>query len=80
MTLRTPSQPPIENASSIAGFSAIALPPRICSSAAITRVAPASTTRSCTLFAEKPPNTTEWVMPSRAHACIATTASIDIGM
>ncbi len=80
MTLRTPSHPPIVNASSIAGFSAIALPPRICSSAAMTSVAPASTTRSCTLFAEKPPNTTECVMPRRAHACIATTASIDIGM
>ena len=32
------------------------------------------------LFAEKPPNTTEWVTPMRAHACIAITASIDIGM
>ena len=32
------------------------------------------------LFAEKPPNTTECVAPMRAHACIATTAWIDIGM
>jgi hypothetical protein len=36
--------------------------------------------RSCTLFAEKPPNTTEWVAAMRAHACMATTAWIDIGM
>ena len=36
--------------------------------------------RSCMLFAEKPPNTTEWMAPMRAQACIATTASIDIGM
>ena len=43
-------------------------------------MAPASTTRSWMLFAEKPPNTTECVAPMRAHACIATTAWIDIGM
>ncbi len=46
----------------------------------MTRRAPASAMRSCTLFAEKPPNTTEWIAPMRAQACIATTASIDIGM
>ena len=43
-------------------------------------VAPASMMRSCSDFAEKPPNTTECVAPMRAHACIATTPSIDIGM
>jgi len=80
MTFLTASQPPIAKASSMAGFSGMALPPRICSSAAITSVAPASTTRSCTLLAENPPNTTECVMPRRAQACMATTASIDIGM
>jgi hypothetical protein len=67
-------------ASSTAGISGIALPPRNWPSAAITSVAPASTMRSCRDFAEKPPNTTEWVRPSRAQACIAITASIDIGM
>ena len=30
-------------------------------------------------WAEKPPNTTEWIAPMRAQACIATTPSIDIG-
>jgi hypothetical protein len=64
----------------MAGFSAIALPPRICSSAQITSEAPTSMIRSCTDLAENPPNTTEWITPSRAQACIATTASIDIGM
>ena len=64
----------------MAGLSGIALPPRYCPSAQITSVAPTSTMRSCRLLAEKPPNTTEWITPSRAQACIATTASIDIGM
>jgi hypothetical protein len=49
-------------------------------SAVMSATRPASTMRSCTLFAEKPPKTTECVAPMRAHACIATTASIDIGM
>ena len=31
-------------------------------------------------LAEKPPNTTEWIAPMRAQACMATTPSIDIGM
>jgi hypothetical protein len=75
-----PSQPPIASASSTTGFSGISRPPRNCPSAVITATAPASTMRSCTLLAEKPPNTTEWVAPMRAHACIATTAWIDIGM
>ncbi len=67
-------------ASSHAGFNAISLPPRIWPSAVMSATAPASTMRSCTLLAEKPPNTTECVAPMRAQACIATVASIDIGM
>jgi hypothetical protein len=31
-------------------------------------------------LAEKPPNTTEWMAPMRAQACMATTPSTDIGM
>jgi hypothetical protein len=61
-------------------LSAIARPPRICSSAVITAIAPASMMRSWRLFAEKPPKTTECTAPMRAHACIATTTSMDIGM
>ena len=30
--------------------------------------------------AEKPPNTTEWMAPMRAQACMATMASATIGM
>ena len=67
-------------ASSTAGLSGMVLPPRTCSSAVMTSVAPTSMMRSCRLLAEKPPNTTECVMPSRAHACMATTASMDMGM
>jgi hypothetical protein len=80
MTLRIASHPPMASASSTTGFSAISLPPRNCPSAVITATAPASMMRSCTLLAEKPPNTTECVAPMRAQACIATTAWIDIGM
>src|SRR5213075_1181885 len=40
--------------------------PRNWPSAVITATAPASMMRSCTLFAEKPPNTTEWVGDARA--------------
>ena len=61
-------------------FSGNALPPRICSSAVMTRTAPVSAMRSRRLCAEKPPKTTEWIAPMRAQACIATTPSTDIGM
>ena len=36
--------------------------------------------RDASSLAAKPPNTTEWIAPSRAHASIATTASGIIGM
>ncbi|OKA43649.1 hypothetical protein BH759_17210 [Ralstonia solanacearum] len=57
-----------------------ALPPRICSSAVMTAMAPTSTIRSCSDLAENPPNTTECVAPMRAQACMATTPSTDIGI
>ena len=79
-TLWMDSQPPSISASSTAGFNGISRPPRNCPSAVSTAVAPASIMRSCRLLAEKPPNTTEWIAPMRAHACMHTTASIDIGM
>ena len=79
MTSRTAMFGPVSASSTIA-FSGSALPPRICSSAVITITAPVSAMRSRRLCAEKPPNTTEWVAPMRAHASIATTPSIDIGM
>ena len=68
------------SASSTTGFRGISFPPRNCPSAVITAIAPASMILSCTLFAEKPPNTTECVAPMRAQACIATTPSTDIDM
>ena len=40
----------------------------------------ASSIRVASSFAAKPPNTTEWIAPSRAQASIAITASGIIGM
>ena len=40
----------------------------------------ASSMRAASSFAAKPPNTTEWTAPRRAHASIATAASGTIGM
>ena len=36
--------------------------------------------RAANSCAAKPPNTTEWIAPMRAHASIATAASGTIGM
>jgi hypothetical protein len=35
--------------------------------------------RSRSDWAEKPPNTTEWMAPMRAQACMAATPSMDMG-
>ncbi len=40
----------------------------------------ASSMRLASSFGAKPPNTTEWMAPMRAHASIAMTASGTIGM
>ncbi len=40
----------------------------------------ASSMREARLCAAKPPNTTEWIAPMRAHASIANAASAIIGM
>ena len=39
-----------------------------------------SSMREASSLAAKPPNTTEWIAPSRAQASMATTASGIIGM
>ena len=46
----------------------------------MTSLARESSIRDASSLAAKPPNTTEWIAPSRAHASIATTASGIIGM
>ena len=46
----------------------------------MTALAPVSSMRSRRDWAEKPPNTTEWIAPMRAQASIATTVSGIIGM
>ena len=71
---------PIDSALSAAAFSSTTWPPRQPPSAVISARAPASSMRSFSDSAEKPPNTTEWIAPMRAQACIATTASGTIGM
>ncbi len=58
----------------------ISLPPRSWKLEVITATAPASMMRSFSALAEKPPNTTLWVAPMRAQACIAMTPSMVIGM
>ncbi len=67
-------------ASSTMGLSANGLPLRKPPSAQITSFAPASSMRLDRAAALKPPNTTEWGAPMRAHASIATAASGIIGM
>ena len=79
MTFSTVSQPPA-SASSTACLSSTTLPARQPPSAVMTSFAPASTIRSRSELAEKPPKTTECVAPMRAQACMAITASGTIGM
>ena len=78
MTFLIFSHSPSASASSTITLRGKDLPPRNCSSAVITAHAPTSTIRSCKDLAENPPNTTEWIAPIRAQACIATIPSIDI--
>ena len=66
---------PSASALSVAAFNSTMLPPRWPPSAVMTTLAPASSMRSLSDSAENPPNTTEWIAPMRAHACIAITAS-----
>ena len=54
--------------------------PRITPSAVITTVDCASTRRFASASAEKPPKTTEWTAPMRAHASIAMGSCGTIGM
>jgi len=61
-------------------LSGTARPPRIPSFAVISTLQPASSTRSRSEAAEKPPNTTECTAPMRAHASIANAVSGIIGM
>ena len=79
-TFLTLSQPPKVRASSTMALSGRCLPPRTCWSAVITATAPVSSIRSRSDCAEKPPNTTEWVAPMRAQACMAATPSTDMEM
>ena len=67
-------------ASSTAAFSGAGLPRRYWPSAVITSLACASSMRERSASAEKPPNTTLCVRPSRAHASIEKIASGSIGM
>ena len=78
-TVCTESVPGIFNAALTFSFSGTVLPPRRPSSAVITSLVPQSAMRSAMDCGENPPNTTEWIAPMRAQACIATTASGIIG-
>ena len=61
-------------------LSGIRPPPRMPSSAVTRTLHDESLMRSRSDSAEKPPNTTEWIAPIRAHASMATTASGTMGM
>ena len=57
-----------------------ALPPRMPASEVTIAFGRASSMRVASDAAAKPPNTTEWIAPMRAHASIANIASATIGM
>ena len=67
-------------AASSSGLYAIARPGSIPHEAETTTFGVASSIRVASSCAAKPPKTTEWIAPSRAHASIAITASGTIGM
>ena len=67
-------------AASTAGFRTDGFPRRQPPSAVITSFAWESLIRPASASAENPPNTTEWIAPIRAQACIAITASGVCGM
>ena len=67
------------SASSTLALSGTLRPPRRPSSAVITISHSASLMRPAIASGEKPPNTTEWIAPSRAQASIAKAASGIIG-
>ena len=68
------------NAWSSLFFNGEPFPPRTPKSLVITTVESQSAIRSATLFALKPPKTTEWTAPIRAQASKATHVSTTIGM
>jgi hypothetical protein len=78
-TCCTVSVPGADSAWSTFALSGTFLPPRTPSSAVITTVEAQSAMRPASESGEKPPNTTEWMAPMRAHASIATAASGIIG-
>ena len=66
-------------ASSAAAFTATAVPRRNCPSLVMSSFAPVSATRKRSASAENPPNTSEWIAPSRAIASVAMTVSSSTG-
>ena len=65
--------------SSTADFMGVGSPRRSVASAVTSALASENCIRSLTDSAEKPPKTTLWIAPIRAHASIAATASGTIG-
>ncbi len=67
-------------ARSSSGLYSMTRPGSIPHEADTTTLGVASSMRTASSLAAKPPKTTEWTAPSRAQASIATTASGTIGM
>ncbi|MNV47165.1 hypothetical protein D3C71_1390240 [compost metagenome] len=78
-TVSTVLVPGSFSAASTLAFSGTFLPPRRPSSAVMISLLAQSPTRSAMELAAKPPNTTEWIAPTRAQASMATAASTIIG-
>ncbi|CFN75366.1 Uncharacterised protein [Bordetella pertussis] len=68
------------SARSSRGLYATTLPAREPPSVLMTTLGAASSMRWARLTEAKPPNTTEWMAPMRAHASMANTASGTMGM
>jgi hypothetical protein len=67
-------------ASSSKGLYAVTLPPREPASALMMTRGVASSMREASEPLAKPPNTTQWMAPMRAHASMAKAASAIMGM
>jgi hypothetical protein len=72
--------PAFSHAASVLAFNGILRPPRVPSSAVTITLDLQSSMRPASESGEKPPNTTEWMAPTRAHASIEIAASGIIGM
>ena len=75
----TPAAAAMRSASSTMGFRPMGFAPRFTAVTVMTALGALSTMRCASASELKPPKTTEWMAPRRAHASIATGSSTRIG-